>query len=266
MFCLLPATIVCFFALIVWPLCLTWCTETFTQIFWAELLCILSIIKKKNIYIDCNCNTYFTDFVYKFHIIWQKIFAFTSLWEIYISCTWFAKSTLQKFAQVQYSLNMGLFETAISQYWQRLTLWFLHLQWLQSPNGAESEIFRKKLSAFHFKVVFKRKTFQSFFVRECLWNMTESFILLHFIITSNTQHKKDPAVNIYQDLLWPCSVECFHAKMFRCKAINFWSEFSPSAGWAGLLEKVKLWGKAHRQVVSFKKIQFFLQFPWRHCR
>ena len=29
MFCLLPATIVCFFALIVWPLCLTWCTETF---------------------------------------------------------------------------------------------------------------------------------------------------------------------------------------------------------------------------------------------
>ena len=90
----------------------------------------------------------------------------------------------------------------------------------------------------------------------------ESSIFLHFIIISNIQHEKDPAVNVYQDLLWPCSVECFHAKMFRCKAINFWSEFSPSAGWAGLLEKVKLWGKAHRKVVSFKKIQFFAVLLW----
>ena len=139
------------------------------------------LLWKKNIYIDCNCNTHLTDFVHKFHIIWQKIFAFTSLWEIYISCTWFAKSALQKNAQVEYSLNMGLFETAISQYWQRLTLWFLHLQWLQSPNGAESEIFRKKLSAFHFKVVFKWKTFQSFFVRECLWNMAIDYGVLHFL-------------------------------------------------------------------------------------
>ena len=171
---------------------------------------------------------------------------------------WFAKSSLQKFAQVEYSLNMGLFETAISQYWQRLTLWFLHLQWLQSPNGAESEIFRKKLSAFHFKVVFKWKTVQSFFCKGMpleYWRLTmESFsknIFLHFITISNTQYEKDPNVHVYQDILWPCSVECFHAKMFRCKAINFWSEFSPSAGWARLLEKVKLWGKAHRQMVSF---------------
>ena len=178
------------------------------------------------------------------------------LWEIYISCKWFAKSSLQKFAQVEYSLNMGLFETAISQYWQRLTLWFLHLQSLQSPNGAESEIFRKKLSAFHFKVVFKWKTFQSFFCqglpleywRLTRWSTPFSYI---FFIISNIQQEKDPAVFVYQDLLWACSVECFHAKMFRCKAINFWSEFSPSAGWARLLEKVKLWGKAHRQMVSF---------------
>ena len=120
-----------------------------------------------NIHIDCN--THFCSSAP--NIIWEKIFAFTTLWEIYISCMWFANSSLQKFAQVEYSLNMGLFETAISQYWQRLTLWFLHLQWLQSPNGAESEIFRKKLSAFHFKVVFKWKTVQSFFVRGCLWNI-----------------------------------------------------------------------------------------------
>ena len=180
MFCLLPATIVCFFALIVWPLCLTWCTETFCADFLSRVTLHLVYYKQKHI----DCNTHFSDFAHKFHIIWQKIFAFTSLWEIYISCTWFAKSTLQKFAQVEYSLNMGLFETAISQYWQRLTLWFLHLQWLQSPNGAESEIFRKKLSAFHFKVVFKWKTFQTFFCKgmpleygDWLWSPTFSYIL-----------------------------------------------------------------------------------------
>ena len=77
----------------------------------------------------------------------------------------------------------SLRETAISQYWQRLTLWFLHLQWLQSPNGAESEIFRKKLSAFHFKVVFKWKTFQTFFCKgmpleygDWLWSPPFSYI------------------------------------------------------------------------------------------
>ena len=137
-----------------------------------------------NIHIDCN--THFCSSAP--HIIWEKIFAFTTLWEIYVSCMWFAKSSLKKFAQVEYSLNMGLFETAISQYWQRLTLWFLHLQWLQSPNGAESEIFRKKLSAFHFKVVFKWKTFQSFFCQGLpleYWRLTRWSPPLSYILSSS---------------------------------------------------------------------------------
>ena len=126
---------------------------------------------------------------------------------------------------------------------------------------------QKETFCFSFQSCLQVKNSSKFFCKGMpleYWRLTmESLsknIFLHFITISNTQYEKDPNVHVYQDILWPCSVECFHAKMFRCKAINFWSEFSPSAGWARLLEKVKLWGKAHRQVVSFKEIQFFSEF------
>ena len=72
MFCLLPATIVCFFALIIWPLCLTWCTETFCAEFFSRVtlhLYYLYYLTKDLCIYESVRN------LHKLHVICKKYFA-----------------------------------------------------------------------------------------------------------------------------------------------------------------------------------------------
>ena len=168
---------------------------------------------------------------------------------------------------------MALWKISISCQNLHTALWDGHQSILAGANfvirafaiSKWSPVWNIQKETFPFWFHFNWKALQSFLSKTVQVINSFSFVLnsiceigKHYLTSSELRFQiMSPTLSVisYSKSFGGCAM--FPCKIFMWQAINFWSEFFPSTGWAVLLEKVKLWGarRKSRWLLSRKRHQ-----------